>query len=192
MTLPYAAETGDLPGVRIITPQRFRDRRGWTGEVFHAAAFKELGVDADWVQDNHSWSETAGTVRALHHQRPPHPQAKLTRCVRGAILHVIVDLRRSSPTFGRADVRKLTPQDGAWIYAPLGCTQGFMTLAHETEVHFKASDAFMAPLRAGLIWNDPDLAIPWPKALAAQAIVSDADSGLPRLKALVAAGETFT
>jgi len=175
----------------IVTPQRFRDRRGWTGEVFHAAAFKALGVEADWVQDNHSWSEHAGTVRALHHQKSPHSQAKLTRCVRGAIIHVIVDLRRSSPTFGRADVREATPQDGAWIYAPAGCTQGFMTLAQDTEVHFKASASFMAPLRAGLRWNDPDLAIPWPKALIGQAIVSNADARWPSLTDLIAAGETF-
>lgn len=181
---PYRVTPGDIDGVLIVGVNRFVDHRGWTGEVFNEDAFSALGVTAHFVQDNHSLSARAGTVRGLHHQTGPAAQAKLVRCVRGAIFNVGVDLRRNSPSFGRCDTRVLTPSEGEWIYLPIGFTHGFAALEDDTEVHFKVSAGFSADHRAGLYWNDPDIAIPWPEAARAAPVVSAADQALATWRAL--------
>ena len=103
-------ETTLIPEVLILTPARFGDARGWFSETFNAARFAEAGLGMDWVQDNHSMSATAGTLRGLHYQRPPHAQDKLVRCTRGAIFDVAVDVRRGSPTYGKWIGVDLTPR----------------------------------------------------------------------------------
>lgn len=191
MTAQYAMVETGLTGMRIVKPNRFEDERGLTGEIFNASAFETMGVPGPWVQDNLSWSRVAGTVRGLHHQRAPRAQAKLTRCLRGAILHVAVDLRRSSATFGRWDARALDAGSHAWIFTPAGCAQGFMTLVDDCEVLFKLSDSHIPNLRGGLVWNDPDLAIPWSASLAERAVVSAADRDLPSFSQLAGTGDLF-
>jgi dTDP-4-dehydrorhamnose 3,5-epimerase len=135
----------------------------------------------DFCQDNFSMSRPAGVIRGLHFQAPPHAQAKLVRCVRGRIWDVAVDIRQGSPTFGQWVGAELDPESGRQLYVPAGFAHGFITLEPETEVEYKAS-AFYAPeCEGGIIWNDPDLALPWPLP-AGGAILSDKDKRLPRLR----------
>jgi len=133
------------------------------------------------VQDNHSYSREAGTVRGLHFQRPPAAQAKLVRVTRGRILDVAVDVRRGSPTYGRWVGVELSAETGDQLFVPVGFAHAFCTLEAHTEVLYKVSALYDPDADAGLIWNDPDLAIPWPVS-AEKAIVSRKDGELPRFE----------
>lgn len=168
---------------RLIRPKRHGDARGWFAEVYHAPRYAGLGVDVTFQQDNHAYSRDAFVLRGLHFQTPPRAQAKLVRCVRGAIWDVVVDLRRGSPTYGRWVSAELTADNGLQLFAPIGFAHGYLTLEAETEVEYKASDVYAPECEAGVIWNDSDLALPWPLAGHAP-IVSDKDLALPRLKDL--------
>lgn len=170
-----------LDGVLVVTPRRFGDARGFFSEVFNKKRFAEAGITADFIQDNHSLSGPAGTVRGLHFQRPPCAQAKLVRVLRGAILDVAVDLRRGSPTFGRHVAVELSAQSWRQLYVPAGFAHGFCTLEPDTEVHYKV-DAYYSPEHdGGILWNDPALGIAWPVEPQA-AVLSDKDGRLPLLK----------
>ena len=151
----------DIPEVKIITPRRFSDDRGFFSETYNARAFKNAGVDCDFVQDNHSFSARKGTVRGLHYQAPPHAQSKLVRVLRGSIIDVAVDARKASPTFGKWVKARLSAEDGKQIFVPKGFLHGFVTLETDTEVAYKV-DAFYDGASDGSVrWNDPDLAIDW-------------------------------
>lgn len=165
---------------KLIKPRRFADDRGWFSETYNARTYAALGVTVAFRQDNHSLSRPAGVLRGLHFQRPPHAQAKLVRCVRGAIWDVSVDIRNGSPTFGQFVAVELTAENGWQLFVPEGFAHGFITLAPETEVEYKVSDFYSPECDGGLIWNDPDLALPWPLTGAAP-ILSDKDQKLPRL-----------
>jgi dTDP-4-dehydrorhamnose 3,5-epimerase len=154
-------ERTELPDVVILTPARFGDARGWFSETFNAARFAGAGLAIDWVQDNHSMSAAAGTVRGLHYQRPPHAQDKLVRCTRGAIWDVAVDVRAGSPHYGRWVGVDLTPQNGRQLLVPKGFLHGFVTRLPETEVQYKCSDVYAPECDGAVRWNDPDLAIDW-------------------------------
>lgn len=169
---------------KLIKPKRFGDDRGWFSESFSRRDWLRLGVDAEFVQDNHSMSRAAGVLRGLHFQAPPHAQAKLVRCTRGSIWDVAVDLRRGSPSYGRAVWETLTPENGLQLFVPVGFAHGFITLEPDCEVQYKASDYYDQDSEGGLIWNDPDLALPWP-APAEGPILSDKDKILPGLKDFV-------
>lgn len=166
--------------IKLIKPRRFADDRGWFSETYNARTYAALGVTVAFCQDNHSMSRPAGVLRGLHFQRPPHAQAKLVRCVRGAIWDVAVDIRTGSPTFGRFVATELTAENGWQLFVPEGFAHGFVTLAPDTEVEYKVSDFYSPDCDGGLIWNDPDLAVPWPLADGAP-ILSDKDQKLPRL-----------
>jgi dTDP-4-dehydrorhamnose 3,5-epimerase len=160
-------EPTDLPGVVVLTPRRHGDARGWFAETFSARAMAAAGLPVDFVQDNHSFSAAAGTLRGLHFQRPPHAQAKLVRCTRGAIRDVAVDIRRGSPTLGAWVAVELSAQNGRQLLVPEGFLHGFVTLTPDTEVQYKCT-AFYAPEAEGAVrWDDPDLGIDW--GLAGQA-----------------------
>lgn len=169
---------------RLVRPKRFGDERGWFSEVYQARRYAELGVSADFVQDNHSYSRDAHVLRGLHFQRAPHAQAKLVRCLRGAIWDVVVDIRRGSPTYARWVAAELSAANGLQIFAPVGFAHGFLTLGADTEVEYKTSDFYAPDCEGGLIWNDPDLALPWPLG-AAQPILSPKDLELPKLAGFV-------
>jgi dTDP-4-dehydrorhamnose 3,5-epimerase len=163
---------------RLITPKRHGDARGWLAEVYQAERYARLGVDAVFVQDNHSYSQSAGVLRGLHFQRPPHAQAKLVRCVRGAIWDVVADIRRGSPTYGRWVAATLSADNGHQVFAPIGYAHGFLTLAADTEVEYKASAVYSPASEGGVVWNDPDLAIAWPLH-GSEPTLSAKDADLP-------------
>jgi dTDP-4-dehydrorhamnose 3,5-epimerase len=176
-----------IADVKLITPRKFGDSRGFFSEVYSAKALSAAGIDIGFVQDNHSLSVETGTIRGLHFQKPPHAQAKLVRVARGRILDVAVDLRRGSPTFGRHVSAELSADNWAQLLVPAGFAHGFCTLEPNCEVLYKV-DAHYAPQSdAGVLWCDPALGIDWPVA-AGKALLSDKDAKLPLLKDI---GEVF-
>ncbi len=172
-----------IPDVRLITPRRFGDHRGFFSETWSRQAFASAGIDIDFVQDNHSLSAAVGTVRGLHYQSPPHAQDKLVRVVRGAIHDVAVDLRAGSPSFGRWVSAELSAENGRQLLVPIGFAHGFCTLTPDTEVLYKVSAPYAPAHDHGIAWDDPDLAIDWP-AIADATTLSQKDRALPRLRAI--------
>ncbi|HKM64748.1 MAG TPA: dTDP-4-dehydrorhamnose 3,5-epimerase [Acidisphaera sp.] len=168
-----------IPDVLLITPTRFGDNRGFFSEVFNAAQYAAAGIEGTFVQDNHSLSAPKGTIRGLHCQIAPSPQGKLVRCVRGAIWDVAVDVRHGSPTYGRHVGTVLSRDNWQQLWIPAGFVHGFCTLEPDTEVLYKVTGTYDRAAERGVIWNDPDLALPWP---AKDAVLSDKDMKLPRLK----------
>lgn len=150
-----------IPGVIQITPPRHGDHRGYFSVTYNRQLFTELGIDADFSQDNQSWSAAAGTVRGLHFQYPPAEQAKLVRVVRGRALDVVVDARRGSPAFGQHLSSELSAENGAQIFVPRGCLHGFLTLEADTILNYKVDNDYAPGLDASLAWDDPDLGIDW-------------------------------
>ncbi|MEO1329088.1 MAG: dTDP-4-dehydrorhamnose 3,5-epimerase [Pseudomonadota bacterium] len=170
----------DIEGPALLTPPRFGDRRGFFSETFHAERFAEAIGPAVFVQDNHSRSGAAGTLRGLHLQSPPHAQGKLVRVVRGRIFDVAVDLREESPSYGGHVAVELSAENWAQLWVPAGFAHGFLTLEPDTEVVYKAT-AFYAPEHeAGIAWDDPDLAIEWPLRGGGAPSLSEKDARLPR------------
>jgi dTDP-4-dehydrorhamnose 3,5-epimerase len=172
-----------LDGPKLISPRRFGDHRGFFLETYSARDFAALGIDDVFVQDNHSRSAAAGTVRGLHYQLPPVPQAKLLRVLRGAILDVAVDIRRGSPGYGRHVAVELSAENGHIFYVPVGFAHGFCTLTPDVEVAYKVTDFYAPKEERAVLWNDPDLGIAWPVASDA-ALLSDKDRAAPRLRDL--------
>ncbi len=168
-----------LPGVKLITPKRFADHRGFFSETFSAHAFAQAGIETVFVQDNHSLSREKGTVRGLHFQTAPFAQDKLIRVTKGAIFDVAVDIRRNSPTYGRHVATILSEENWTQLLIPVGFAHGFCTLAPDTEVIYKVSNFYAAAHDKGLRWNDPALGIEWPEF--AGAILSDKDKVQPLL-----------
>lgn len=161
----------------IIEPNVFRDRRGSFSETFSEARFAEMVAPVKFVQDNESRS-VKGVVRGLHFQKNPHAQAKLVRAVEGRILDVAVDMRRSSPTFGRWVAVELSAENGRQLFIPGGFAHGFSVLGESAAVAYKC-DAYYAPESdGGVLWNDPALGIDW-QINRAEAVVSDKDAALP-------------
>lgn len=164
-----------LPDVKLLTPKRHNDARGFFSETYNQRAFRDAGIGCAFVQDNHSYSKRAGTVRGLHFQAPPHAQAKLVRVVRGSALDVVVDARKQSPTFGKWVSVRLSAAEGAQLFAPKGFLHGFVTLEPETEVTYKVDDFYFGDCDGSVKWNDPDLAIAWGVS-AQDAVLSDKDA----------------
>jgi dTDP-4-dehydrorhamnose 3,5-epimerase len=176
----YSVTRLAIPDVVLLQPKRIGDHRGYFMETFSRRDFESHGIDGDFVQDNQSLSVRRGTVRGLHFQLPPHPQAKLVRVAKGAAFDVAVDLRRGSPSFGGWCSATLTSEAGNQLFVPRGFAHGFCTLDSDTVVIYKVDDYYAPQCDAGLVWNDPDIDIDWPIA-AEDAILSDKDAGLPRL-----------
>lgn len=168
----------EIPDVKMVRTRRVSDARGYFCETFQRSAFAEKGILDDFVQDNQSSSDRIGTVRGLHFQRPPFAQAKLIRVLNGAILDVVVDLRRSSPTFGKHVAIELDSETGDQLFVPKGFAHGFCTLRPQTVVFYKVDQGYAPSHDAGLYWADPALAIEWPVTTGA-AQVSQKDRSLP-------------
>ncbi len=150
-----------LPGVKLIIPKRHGDARGYFAETWNRRDMALHGIDLDFVQDNHSVSAEAGTVRGLHYQAPPHAQAKLVRCGRGRLFDVAVDVRRGSSTFGRWTGAELSAENGWQLLIPEGFLHGFVTRDPNTEIVYKCT-AHYAPETDGTVrWDDPDIGIDW-------------------------------
>ncbi len=169
-----------LPGVLLVEADRFGDGRGFFSETYNRRQWAAAGIDVEFVQDNQSLSAARGTVRGLHWQAPPHAQAKLLRVTRGAILDVVVDVRRASPTFGRHLAVELSAENWRQLYVPEGFAHGFCTLTDAVEVIYKVSDYYAPEAEGGIAWDDPDLGISWPVARQ-DATLSAKDVLLPRL-----------
>ena len=176
------AESLAIPDVKLLTPVRHRDPRGFFSETWNQERFAAAGVPGPFIQDNHAVSTECGVVRGLHLQIGPNAQGKLLRVVRGAIWDVAVDMRRGSPTYGRYVAAEISAENWAQIWVPPGFLHGYCTLTAETEVIYKVTAPYDRDAERGVIWNDPDLAVPWPVA-PEQAILSDKDKVLPLLAA---------
>ena len=172
-----------LPGVKIIQLDVFGDQRGSFSESYDARSYAKLGIDTVFVQDSWSTSASAGTVRGLHFQLPPHGQTKIVRVTRGKLFDVIVDLRRTSPTFGQHIALELSADSQQSVLVPEGFAHGFCTLEDDTEITYKMSDHYTPDLYKGLLWSDPALKINWP-VTEAEAILSEKDLAHPLLKDL--------
>ena len=175
------AQQLDIPEVLLLRPKRYRDDRGFFSETWNRKAFADAGIALDFVQDNHALSLKAGTIRGLHFQSAPYAQDKLVRVVKGRILDVAVDIRRSSPTFGQFVTAELSADDGHQLLVPIGFAHGFCTLEADTEVEYKVTNYYSAQHDLGIRWNDPDIGIQWPVS-DEEAVLSDKDKLLPALK----------
>ena len=179
-------ENCEIPGLKVITPKKFGDERGFFSEVYNQTAWRQAGFELDFVQDNHSLSTSAGTIRGLHFQTAPFAQDKLVRVTRGRILDVSVDLRRSSPTFGRHVALELSAENWRQLLVPVGFAHGYCTLEPDTEVLYKVTNFYSAAHDRGIAFDDPDLGIDWPTPRD-KAIVSAKDGQWPRLRDLTVA-----
>ena len=173
-------EATPLAGVKLIAPKRIEDARGYFSETYNREIFAQAGIAVDFVQDNQSRSAAVGTIRGLHFQAPPFAQDKLIRVLKGSILDVAVDLRRSSPTYGHCFATELSAENFKQMFVPIGFAHGFCTLAPETEILYKVSNSYAPKHDHGLAWDDPALGIPWP-VTADAAVLSDKDRRHPRL-----------
>lgn len=161
-----------LPGVLLLTPTVYRDNRGAFCETWNQQRFADAGLPTNWVQDNCSFS-AKHVVRGIHYQ-VVRPQAKLVRASSGVILDVAVDLRRSSPSFGRHVAVELNADSGQMLYIPVGFGHGFAALTDHVGLAYKVTDYYCPAGERTILWNDPEIGIPWPLSASA-AIVSDKD-----------------
>ena len=178
--MPKRLETR-LEGTVLLEPQVHGDDRGFLVETFSADAWRELGVDVDFVQDNHSRSR-GGILRGLHFQTTPG-QAKLVRCLRGRIWDVAVDLRRDSPTYGQWEGYELDDDLHRQFFVPVGFAHGFCVLSEVADVHYKLSSIYDPETEAGIAWDDPQVGVEWP---VAEPQVSQRDATAPRLAEIAA------
>lgn len=151
-----------LPGVLEITPRKFGDDRGFFSETFNAQRFRDAGIGLEFVQDNHSYSAAKGVLRGLHYQLAPRAQDKLVRVVKGAILDVAVDIRKSSPTVGKWVGLEVSAARWNQILVPKGYAHGFVTLTEDTEVIYKVTDVYSPEHDRSIRFDDPTIGIDWP------------------------------
>ena len=164
----------------LIKPTRHKDERGFFSETYSRRRYKELGIDVEFLQDNHSFSWEPGTLRGLHFQAPPNAQGKLVRCGKGAIFDVAVDIRKGSPTFGHWRGYELNEENGHQLYVPVGFAHGFLTLKPESEIVYKCTDYYAPKAEGSIRWDDPSIGIKWP--LSENIILNERDAIAPLLK----------
>jgi len=165
-----------LPGVRLIEIERMSDERGSFARSFCVDEFRDAGIEFEVHQASISFNRIAGTVRGMHLQTSPSPEAKIVRCTRGALFDVALDLRHGSETYCEWFATELNPESGAALLIPPGCAHGFQTLADETEVHYLMCGRFDAQRATGVRYDDPAFAIDWPLPVSS---VSDKDRAWP-------------
>jgi len=171
-----------LAGVKILTPRRFGDNRGFFSESWNARAMAKVGLTYEFVQDNHSMSHEVGTLRGLHFQAPPHAQAKLVRCGRGRLYDVAVDIRAGSPTYGQWVGVELSFENGKQLMIPAGFLHGFVTRAPDTEIVYKCTDFYDARADGAVRWDDPVIGVDW--GLTGDPVLSEKDIKAPFLAEL--------
>ncbi|MBP8605009.1 MAG: dTDP-4-dehydrorhamnose 3,5-epimerase [Phycisphaerae bacterium] len=165
-----------IEGVVILEPQMFADHRGFFMETWNRQRYTQAGVDADFVQDNLSFSHR-GVLRGLHFQHP-QGQGKLVQVLEGEVFDAAVDIRRGSPTFGQAVTCRLSADNRRQFYVPAGFAHGFCVLSQTALFSYKCTDFYQPHYEGGILWNDPSLGIDWP---IDQPILSEKDSRLPLL-----------
>jgi dTDP-4-dehydrorhamnose 3,5-epimerase len=170
-----------ISGVKLIGTKRFGDSRGYFAETYSRRDFAAAEIGHDFVQDNESFSAPKGTIRGMHVQTPPYAQTKLVRVLQGRILDVVVDIRRSSPSYGRHVAVELSADAGEQLLVPVGFAHGFCTLVPDCVVFYKVDNVYSAEHDRGIRWSDPELGIDWPVPEIA-AILSDKDRVLPRMR----------
>jgi dTDP-4-dehydrorhamnose 3,5-epimerase len=168
----------DLPGVLILEPQVFGDSRGWFLESWSRRDMEAAGLFYDFVQDNHSFSSAKGTLRGIHFQNGEHAQAKIVRCIRGAVMDVAVDLRRGSPTFASWVSVELSAENKRQFLIPRGFGHAFLTLTDDVEFCYKADNYYNAEADRNIRYDDPGIGIVWPDTAL---ILSERDRGAPFL-----------
>lgn len=168
-----------LSGAFEIELEPKGDRRGYFVRTYDRKIFHAHGLATEWVQENQSFSASRHTLRGLHFQRPPHDESKLVRVLTGAMLDVLVDLRRSSPTYGEWESVELSGENLRALYVPRGFAHGFCTLTESVLVAYKHDATYAAGSEGGLMWNDPDLAIHWP---VRDPLVSNRDRAWPAFR----------
>lgn len=173
-------ETLAIPEVKLITPKRFGDERGYFTETWNERAFSEAGLDFAFVQDNQAGSAAVGTLRGMHFQKPPHAQGKMVRVLRGAIFDVALDIRTGSPTYGRHVAVTLRAETGGQFWVPPGFAHGYMTLEPDTEVFYKVTDFYAPDDEGGILWSDPALGIAWPD-VGSEPVINARDRAWPGL-----------
>jgi dTDP-4-dehydrorhamnose 3,5-epimerase len=167
-----------LPGAFLIEPVRLEDERGFFARTFCQREFEEHGLNPRICQCNISYNRSEGALRGLHYQKPPDPEAKLVKCIRGAIYDVIVDLRPGSPSFAKWYAAELSGDNRTMLYVPEGFGHGFQTLTGDAEVLYQMSEFYKPEATGGIRWNDPRLGIVWPRS---EPILSARDRALPLL-----------
>lgn len=165
-----------LPGAYVVEIEPIEDERGFFARGWCRREFEKNGLNPELLQINFAFSRRKGTLRGLHFQRPPHAEAKLIRCTRGAIYDVIIDLRRGSPTFRRWLGVELTSDNRRMLYVPEGFAQGYQTLVDDTEIYYHTSQFYNPEAASGVRWNDPAFAVDWPLPVTT---ISTADSSWP-------------
>jgi dTDP-4-dehydrorhamnose 3,5-epimerase len=171
--MPYTVTPTAIPEVLVLEPKVFGDARGFFFESFNARDFAEVtGLEVDFVQDNHSKS-AKGVLRGLHYQIQ-HPQGKLVRVVQGTVFDVAVDMRKSSPTFGRWVGQILSSDNSKQLWVPPGFAHGFVVLSESAEFLYKTTDYWYPEHERSLLWNDPTIGIEWPIDVAPQLAAKDA------------------
>jgi len=166
-----------LKGAFIIEPEKREDERGFFARIWDRQEFEARGLDSNLVQCSISFNKKQATLRGMHYQTAPHEEAKLVRCIRGAIYDVIIDLRPGSPTFKRWVAAELTANNMRMLYMPKGFAHGFQTLQDDTEVLYQISEFYAPESAQGVRWNDPTFGIQWPPA--AERVISARDRQLP-------------
>jgi dTDP-4-dehydrorhamnose 3,5-epimerase len=168
----------ELPEVLLLEPTIHSDERGYLFEAWNRATFEAAGIKADFVQDNQSRSRK-NVIRGLHYQVPPHPQAKLLRVVSGEIFDVAVDIRRSSPNFGKWTGAVLSAENKRMLWVPEGFAHGLLALSDECEIIYKIAGQWSRESERAIRWDDPEIGVQWP--LTGQASVSGRDRSAPAL-----------
>ncbi len=171
-----------LPEVKVITPKKHGDHRGFFSEVYNQKALVAAGLDYNFVQDNHSYSQAPYTLRGLHYQKPPFAQTKLVRVLRGAAIDIVVDIRKGSPNYGKHVLVELSAELWNQILVPAGFAHGVFTTAPDTELFYKVTNYYSAENDRGMLWNDPALNIKLPLKDGVQPILSDKDTKQPLFK----------
>ncbi len=169
----------NIKGVLIIDPDVFEDKRGWFIESFNKKKAKDIGLDADFVQDNHSFSARKNTLRGLHFQNKPFTQTKLIRCVKGAIMDVVVDLRKESPTYKKWAFVELSEQNRNMLFIPKGFAHGFLSLTDNVEIEYKVDNYYDPKSERVIRFDDPEIGIEWGTT---NPILSERDREAPLLK----------
>jgi dTDP-4-dehydrorhamnose 3,5-epimerase len=172
-------EATPLPGAFVVELDLLGDERGWFARTYDEALFAAHGLEPVGVQANSSFNAAAGTLRGLHFQAPPHAEAKLVRCVRGAIWDVGVDLRRDSPAYLRWHAAELSAENRRGLYLPRGLAHGFQTLTADCEVHYLMGHVYVPGAARGVRWDDPAFGIAWPEPVDGERTISDRDRAFP-------------
>ncbi len=177
--MPFSFEKTAIEDVIVITPRVFNDDRGFFMETYKSSDFINNGIKEDFVQDNHSKS-SKGVLRGLHYQKAPKAQAKIVRCIKGAIFDVAVDIRKGSKTYGKWVGVELTEENKKMLYIPAGFAHGFCVRSEIAEICYKSSDEYSPENDRGIMWNDPEIGIDW--NLDSEPIISEKDAKHPLLK----------